>query len=71
MNNFILPENLFPLLVVIGIWDSIWKIFAMWKAARNDSKIWFVALMLLNTIGILPMIYLLIEGKLKKTATIS
>lgn len=34
------------------------KGYSMWFAARNSQKAWFVAILLLNTIGILPLIYL-------------
>jgi hypothetical protein len=63
MNDLLLPEYMLPLLLVMGIWDIVWKIFAMWKAAKNSSKVWFVVLMVFNTVGILPMIYLLISHK--------
>lgn len=48
-----------PLLFyVIAIWSLIWKGIALWKAAQNDQKIWFVAILILNTLGILEIIYL-------------
>lgn len=46
------------LLVIV---DSILKVIAMWKSARNDHLAWFVILALLNTAGILPIIYLLMH----------
>ena len=42
----------------LAIWDVVWKGIGLWHAARNGQKNWFVALMVLNTAGILPMIYL-------------
>ena len=45
-------------LFAVMIWDLVWKLKAMWKAAKNNSAVWFVALMLFNTAGILPIIYL-------------
>ena len=30
-----------------------------WKAARNGHLAWFIGLALLNTVGILPVIYIL------------
>jgi len=29
----------------------------LWRAARNNHKWWFLAILLLNTLGILEMIY--------------
>lgn len=42
----------------ITIWSVIWKGFALWKAGRNNSPIWFIILLIVNTAGILEMIYL-------------
>lgn len=45
---------LLPLLV----WSVFWKGWALWKAAKADSKIWFVILLLVNTVGILEILYI-------------
>lgn len=56
--NWILP------LVII---DIILKGITLWRAARHSQKGWFVALLIVNSIGILPIIYLLFfEKKGKK-----
>jgi hypothetical protein len=47
-------------IAVLAIWDIVWKLFAMWKAANRKQKGWFIWLGILNTAGILPIIYLLI-----------
>lgn len=39
--------------------DISLKAVALWKAARADQMGWFIALIIFNTIGILPIIYLL------------
>ena len=55
---------LIPVIVVLAIWDSVWKLIAMWKAARNNHLAWFICIFIFNTIGILPIIYILIhKGK--------
>jgi hypothetical protein len=43
-----------PLLV----WDFAWKGIALWKSAKNHQMKWFIALLVLNTVGILPIVYL-------------
>ncbi len=53
-----------PILLLV-LWDLTWKVIAMWKSARNKQIIWFICIALLNTLGILPIIYL-ITGKKKK-----
>lgn len=40
-------------------WDLAWRGFALWKAARNSQRYWFVALLIINSVGILPIIYIL------------
>lgn len=48
--------------VVIGvavILEVILKGLALWKAARNDQSVWFTVLLVLNTAGVLPLLYLL------------
>jgi len=61
MNNFGNIEGWVILLIAaISIWDLVWKLIALWKSARRDQTIWFVFLGIVNSAGILPIIYLLI-----------
>jgi methionyl-tRNA synthetase len=46
-------------LILISIWSLIWKGIAMWYAAGNKQKGWYIAILVLNTLGLLPIIYLL------------
>lgn len=48
------------LLIVVMVWSLIWKGMALWKSARNGQKVWYVVLLLVNTIGILEILYLLV-----------
>jgi predicted permease len=48
------------LLIIVGIWDGVWKLIALWKSARNDQIVWFIFLAILNTAGILPILYILL-----------
>jgi len=54
------------LLVVILIWSMIWKGIALWKSGRNNQIAWFVVLFIVNTVGILEIIYLAFYQKNKK-----
>lgn len=45
-------------IVLIVIWSSIWKGIALWKCGRNNQLGWYIALLILNTCGILEIIYL-------------
>lgn len=55
------------LVAVIVAWDMIWKGFALWRAAHDDSKVWFVVLLIVNSVGILPIVYLLLNKYGKST----
>jgi len=50
---------------VFLLWVLTWKGFALWKAARNSSRNWFVAILVLNTIGILEILYIFVFSKKK------
>ena len=54
------------LIVVLMIWEGIWKGIGLWKAGRNKQLAWFICIFIFNTIGILPIIYLLAFQKKKK-----
>lgn len=56
-------ENL--ILVPIFVWTLPWKGVALWKAARNGHKKWFIALLVLNTLAILEIIYIFYFSKPK------
>lgn len=47
-----------PLLIVVALWTVVWKGLALWHAARRGEPRWFVALAVINTVGILEIIYL-------------
>jgi hypothetical protein len=52
---------LIPVIAIVAIWDCVWKLIAMWKAARNNHLAWFICIFIFNTIGILPIIYILVN----------
>ena len=56
------------LMIPLLIWGLIWKTWALWRAAKNDHKAWFVVFMVLNTLGILEILYIFIFGKKEKPA---
>jgi len=50
---------LLPLLVVAALWTITLKGFALWFAASGGQKWWFIALLIVNTLGVLEIIYLI------------
>ncbi|MGL4347779.1 MAG: DUF5652 family protein [Chitinophagaceae bacterium] len=51
------------IIIFVLIWDMIWKLFALWKSAKNHQIVWFLCIGIFNTIGILPIIYLIIQKR--------
>lgn len=49
----------FLVFIILVIWSLVWKGFALWKSARNGHSTWFIILLVINTIGILEIIYIL------------
>jgi len=52
------------LFIVLIIWSLFWKGLGLWHAARRSEKVWFIVLLLVNTLGILEIIYLFVIAKM-------
>lgn len=64
MNYEFFPSSyvwLIPLVVIISLFDAVMKAIAMWKSARNNHLIWFVCIAVFNTVGILPIVYIILD----------
>lgn len=59
-------SQLMPILIVLLLVDITLKGFALWRAAKNNQKYWFVALLIVNSVGILPAVYLLLISPSKE-----
>ncbi len=53
-----MENNLLYVLIALVVWSVPWKGFALWKSARRGESIWFIILLLVNTAGILEILYL-------------
>lgn len=51
-------------LLVVFIWSLIWKGLALWKSAKNNHKTWFVIILIVNSIGILEILYIYYFSKI-------
>ncbi|MDD3979604.1 MAG: DUF5652 family protein [Proteiniphilum sp.] len=56
-----LPEWLIIVIAILALFDSVLKLIALWKSARNNHLVWFICLAIFNTIGILPIVYLVLN----------
>lgn len=43
---------------MLVLWDLGWRGYALWRSARQQDTKWFVPLLIFNTAGILPLIYI-------------
>jgi len=50
---------------LVLLWTLAWKGLALWKSARDSQKWWFIALLIVNTMGILEILYIYIFSKTK------
>ncbi len=46
--------------ILVTIWSVVWKAIALWRAGRNNQTGWFVVLFLINTLGILEILYVFV-----------
>ena len=59
------------LLVVLlaVVWSGVWKGIALWRAGRNAHLVWFIVLFIVNTLGILEIIYIFAFSRRKEAAS--
>ncbi len=62
--NVWLAQNAF-VMGIIFVWVLVWKGLALWKAARNNDRWWFVALLVINLLGILEILYYFVFSERK------
>ena len=62
------PGTSIPVWVIfpVIVWDAVWKGIALWKSGRNNQLVWFIAILIVNSVGILPIVYLLFFQKKSK-----
>lgn len=56
---------LFPFIILAVVWSLYWKGKALWKAAHQDDIPWFIAILIINTLGILDILYLYVFSERK------
>ena len=58
-------EGIHPVLLFLIIaWTLAWKGVALWKSSKLNHKVWFVVLLVVNTVGILEIIYIFLFSKI-------
>ncbi len=61
-----LTDQQLILLLLVTLWTLPWKGVALWKAAQNKQKVWFIALLVLNTLAIVEILYIFYFSKKKE-----
>ena len=53
-----LPPAVIVLIVALAIWTAVWKAIALWRAGRRADLAWFIVMIIVNTAGILEIVYI-------------
>jgi hypothetical protein len=63
MDNAILGLGFWLFLGLLAAWSLFWKGWGLWRSARLGQKKWFVAILILNTVGILEILYIYVFSR--------
>jgi len=58
INQLLGDPTKLSLFLLLTLWAIPWKGVALWRASKNSQLYWFIALLILNTFGIVEIIYL-------------
>ncbi len=64
-NALFIYSRLGWIILPILIWSLFWKGCALWIASKNNQKVWFLVLLVVNTVGILEIVYIFYVTKKK------
>ncbi len=64
MGEFWMHEFM-PWIALLIVWSIFWKGLALWHSGRRGEPWWFVIMLVVNTLGILEIIYLFAIARLK------
>lgn len=53
-----MDQKLYYIIIALVVWTIPWKGFSLWKSARRGDRAWFIILLILNTAGLLEILYL-------------
>lgn len=60
--TYTISDAQLTIIIILALWELLWKSIALWRAARFNQPVWFGLILILNTAGILPIIYVLITA---------
>lgn len=56
--NYNMLSLMWPLFLIAFLWGIFWKGTALWHSVKRSNRGWFLALLIINTFGILEIVYL-------------
>jgi len=48
----------YGILLILFVWTIPWKAYSLWQAVKRNERVWFLVLLIVNTIGILEIFYI-------------
>lgn len=51
-------------IVLIIVWDLVWRVAGVWKSTKLNHPIWSVVFVLFQTVGIVPILYIFLFSKI-------
>ncbi|MEI7777208.1 MAG: DUF5652 family protein [bacterium] len=64
-----LNYHITPVIILVLIWSLVWKGLALWKSAQRQEKWWFIVMLVVNSVGILEIIYIFFLSGSKPLST--
>jgi len=66
LNVFVFFASNPLMMYVLLAWSLFWKGLALWKSARRGEKWWFIVLLVINTVGLLEILYLFVFSRYER-----
>lgn len=57
MNYYLSDEQLLGI-ALLSAWEIAWKLLALIKAAKAKDWFWFWVILVINSVGLLPILYI-------------
>ena len=55
-------------IIIVAVWSVVWKGIALWRSARRKQMVWYIVMLIINTAGILEIIYIFAVSRRKQPA---